>query len=60
MKTKGLQVKFFWNDKSTNCIALTETKQSNYIEVAEDSTAFKQDREPEFNWWVQKFINKRD
>ena len=58
--TKGCDVNVFWKDKYTNWIPLVEIKESNPIEVAEAATAFKHDREPAFNWWVQKAIKKRD
>ena len=58
--TKGWDVKVRWKDKSTNWIPLAEIKESNPIEVAEASIAFKHDKEPAFNWWVHKVIKKRD
>ena len=58
--TKVWDVKVLLKDKSTNCITLVEVKESNPIEVAESSIAFKHDREPAFNCCVQKVIKKRD
>ena len=58
--TKGWDVNVLWRDKYTNWIPLDEIKESNTIEVAEAAIAFKNDREPTFSWWVQKFINTRD
>ena len=58
--TKGWDVKVRWKDKSTNCVPLSEIRESNPIEFAEAAIAFKHDRGPAFNWWVQKFIKKCD
>ena len=47
--TKFLDVKVCWKDKSTNWIPLAEIKESNPVEVAEDSISFKNDSKPVFN-----------
>ena len=58
--TKSWYVKVFWKDKPTYWIPISEIKESNPIEVFEAAIAFKHVREPAFNWWVRKVINKRD
>ena len=58
--TKFWDVKVLWKDKPTNWIPLAKIKESNTIEVDEAAIHFKHDREPAFNWWVKKFIKKRD
>ena len=58
--TKGWQLCCQWKDGTTTWERLAGLKESNPIEVAEYAVAKEIDHEPAFNWWVKKFLRRRD
>ena len=58
--TKGWELCVQWRDGSTSWERLAGLKESNPIEVAEYAVAKQIENEPAFDWWVNKFLRRRD
>ena len=58
--TKGWEIQVRWKDGSVDWLPLLQVKESIPVELAEYSVAQKINKEPAFNWWVNKTVRKCD
>ena len=56
--TKGWKLLVNWKDGTQSWIPLTEVKDSNPIELAENTVAKEFNKEPAFTWWVPFTLHK--
>jgi hypothetical protein len=59
MATKGWRLCIQWNDGSTSWECLKDRKESNPVQVVENSIQNSFDAEPAFAWWVPFTMKKR-
>eukprot|EP00804_Cyclotella_cryptica_P021846 CCRYP_000810-RA/>CCRYP_000810-RA protein AED:0.27 eAED:0.27 QI:0/0/0/1/1/1/2/0/468 len=57
---KGWELCCEWKDGSTSWQKLTDLNESHPLQVAEFAFAAQIANEPEFNWWVNWVLKKRD
>ena len=60
MTTKGWDFHVRWKNGDTSCIALKDIKETNPIEIAEYVKLHKLRNEPEFTWWINIVLKRRD
>ena len=58
--TKEWNIRFKWQDGSTDWLTISQVKNSNHLQLAEYFMAHKIHKDPAFNWWVRKILPKRD
>ena len=49
-----------WKDGSVDWVPLKDLKQSNPVKLAERAVENEISDEPEFNWWVNETLRRRD
>ena len=58
--TKGWDLQARWENGETSYIALKDIKESNPIEVSEYAVANKIQDDPEFAWWINTVLKRRN
>ena len=58
--TKGWDLQIRWRDGSVDWLPLSQVKEAIPVELAEYAVAQKINKEPAFNWWVNKTLRKRE
>ena len=58
--TKGWDLQICWKDGSIDWLPLSQVKEAIPVELAENTVAQRINKEPAFNWWVNKTLQKRD
>ena len=58
--TKGWDLQVRWKDGSVDWLPLSQVKEAIPIELAKCAVAQKIHKEPAFNWWVNKTLQKRE
>ena len=58
--TKGWDLQIRWKDGSVDWLPLLQVKEAISVELAEYAVAQKINKEPAFNWWVNKTLRKRE